>query len=133
MLTPTERHLRARAAAYALHAQGGTSTHAGTAAFLARFERQVDPDETLPPDERARRAAFARKSYMAQLSLRAAKARRLGAPSGRGTARTAVIEGRHRVATPAEAGRAADNKRAAAHVDVAAAVSEVQSHARPTA
>ncbi|MGA3030627.1 MAG: hypothetical protein ABSE58_07830 [Candidatus Limnocylindrales bacterium] len=81
MLTSAERRLRARAAAYALHAQGATSTRAGTAAFLARFERQVDPDGTLPADERARRAAFARKSYMTLLALRAAKARR-GAPSG---------------------------------------------------
>jgi hypothetical protein len=76
MLTPAERRLRARAAAYALHAQGGTSTRAGTAAFLNRFELQVDPDGTLPVEERARRAAFARKGYMTLLALRAAKARR---------------------------------------------------------
>ena len=76
MLTPKERSLRARAAAYAQHAQGATSTQAGTAAFLNRFEREVDPDLTLPPEERARRAAFARKSYMTLLSLRASKGRR---------------------------------------------------------
>jgi hypothetical protein len=92
MLTPAERRLRSRAAAYALHAQGGTSTHAGTAAFLNRFEREVDPDGTLPPEERERRAMFARKSYMANLSLRAAKAHRLGAPSDREVARITELE-----------------------------------------
>ena len=76
MLTPTERRLRARAAAYAQHAQGATSTRAGTEAFLRRFELQVDPDSTLPPDERARRAAFARKAYMAKLAYRSVRARR---------------------------------------------------------
>lgn len=74
-LTPAQRTLRARAAAYALHAQGGTNTTPATAANLARFEREVDPDGVLPPDERARRAAFARKAHMAALSLKASKAR----------------------------------------------------------
>ncbi len=92
MLTPAERRLRSRAAAYALHAQGGTTTHAGTAAFLNRFEREVDPDGTLAPEERARRALFARKAYMANLGLRAMKARRLTAPSDRAVARIAEIE-----------------------------------------
>ncbi len=76
MLSPAERKLRARAAAYALHAQGGTSTKAATRAFLERFERQVDPDGILSPEERARRAEHARRSYMALLAMRAAKARR---------------------------------------------------------
>ena len=75
MLTQSQRSLRARAAAYALHAQGGTTTSAGTAAFLARFEKQVDPDGVLAPGERARRAAFARKSYMAALALKASRAK----------------------------------------------------------
>ena len=75
-MTPTERRLRARAAAYAQHAQGATSTRAGTEAFLRLFESQVDPNSTLPPDERTRRAAFARKAYMAQLAYRSARARR---------------------------------------------------------
>ncbi|MEJ7697469.1 MAG: hypothetical protein WKF78_12820 [Candidatus Limnocylindrales bacterium] len=62
-----------RAAAHALHAQGGTNTKAGTAAFLERFERQVDPDGRLTPEERTRRAAHARKSYMAGLALKASQ------------------------------------------------------------
>lgn len=76
MLTPTERTLRARVAAHALHAAGGTNTRAATAAFMARFEAQVDPEHTLPPAERARRAEHARRSHMAKLALASAKARR---------------------------------------------------------
>ncbi len=45
-------------------------------AFLARFEREVDPDGRLDPEERARRAEQARRAYFARLSLAAAKARR---------------------------------------------------------
>ncbi|MEW6226011.1 MAG: hypothetical protein AB1627_15405 [Chloroflexota bacterium] len=74
-LTADQRRLRARAAAYALHATGGTTTKAGTAAFLARFEAQVDPDGRLDPVERSRRALFARKSYMSRLALKASRAR----------------------------------------------------------
>lgn len=74
-MTPAQRSLRARVAAYALHAQGGTSTKAGTSAFLARFERQVDPDGRLSPEERSRRATFARKAYMGSLALKASRAR----------------------------------------------------------
>ena len=76
MLSQEERRLRARAAAYALHAQGGTSTRAGTQAFLDRFDRQVDPDGSLAPEERHRRALLARKGYMSLLAMKAAKARR---------------------------------------------------------
>src|SRR5215210_6897991 len=76
-LSASERTLRARAAAFALHASGGTSTAAGTRAFLDRFEREVDPDGVLNPDERAKRAAFARRSSMARawLSNRAVRVR----------------------------------------------------------
>jgi hypothetical protein len=43
---------------------------------MAKFEEQVDPERVLDPDERARRAAFARRKYFAQLALSSAKARR---------------------------------------------------------
>lgn len=75
-LTPSERTLRARLAAHAQHAQGKTNTKPALAAFLNRFEREVDPDGTLDPKERARRAAHARKSYMTRLALKSAQARR---------------------------------------------------------
>jgi hypothetical protein len=51
-------------------------TEPGRRAFLERFEREVDPDGTLPPDERRRRAEHARKAYMASLALKSARARR---------------------------------------------------------
>jgi hypothetical protein len=51
-------------------------------AFLDRFEREVDPDGTLPPAERARRAEHARKAYFAKLALKSAQARRRRKPAG---------------------------------------------------
>jgi len=81
MLTPSERRTRARAAAFALHAQGGTSTAAATAAQLARFDRLVDPEGKLAPEERAKRARQALRSYMTRLSLKASQARRKGKPT----------------------------------------------------
>ena len=45
-------------------------------AFLARFEREVDPDGTLDPAERIRRAEHARKAYFARLALKSVQARR---------------------------------------------------------
>src|SRR5512132_4336322 len=76
--TPAERTLRARLAAHTMHAQHDTrqTTASGRAAFLARFEAEVDPDGRLDPEERARRAEQARRAYFARLSLAAAKARR---------------------------------------------------------
>ena len=44
-------------------------------ALEARFEREVDPDGTLPPDERAKRARNARKAYYQALAIKSAKAR----------------------------------------------------------
>ena len=76
--TAAERSLRARLAAYAMHAQHDAriTTANGRTAFLSRFEREVDPDGVLTPDERARRADHARSAYFSRLSLSAAKARR---------------------------------------------------------
>ena len=76
MLTPTQRSMRARMAAHSVHARGRTNTGPATAAAMARFERQVDPEGILPPDERARRAAHARSVYYTGLALKASKARR---------------------------------------------------------
>ena len=44
--------------------------------FLDSFEKQVDPDGTLEPAERARRAESARKAHFARLALKSAQARR---------------------------------------------------------
>jgi len=45
-------------------------------AFLARFEREVDPDGELPEPERRQRAEHAKRAYMLQLAKRSARARR---------------------------------------------------------
>jgi hypothetical protein len=70
-LTPQQRTLRARLGAHALHAQrdGAETTAAARAAFLSRFEREVDPDGLLAPEERARRAAHARKAHFTRMVL----------------------------------------------------------------
>jgi hypothetical protein len=72
------RSLSARLAAHAMHSQHDSreTTRAGREAFLARFERQVDPDGRLDPAERARRAEHAKKAYFTRLALKSAQARR---------------------------------------------------------
>ena len=52
-------------------------------AFLKRFEREVDPDGKLPPDERRRRAEHAKRAYMLRLRKRGV------APSRRTSTRSA--------------------------------------------
>jgi hypothetical protein len=51
-------------------------TEPGRKGFLARFEREVDPDGVLPEAERARRAEHARRAYMQKLALASAATRR---------------------------------------------------------
>src|SRR3954451_25018150 len=73
-----ERALRARMAAHLLHAQvedPAEHTAPARAAFLSRFEREVDPDGVLEPQERARRAEHAKKAYFLRLALASRKAR----------------------------------------------------------
>jgi hypothetical protein len=86
-LTPTERSLRARAAAYRLHSlyDSRQLTANARAAFQDRFARQVDPDRILPEAERQRRAECARKAYYAALAAKSARARRQRAAEGRRT------------------------------------------------
>ncbi len=59
-----------RLGAYALHARHDSkvTSKPGRDAFLARFEREVDPLGQLDPEERSRRSAFARRLYFARLS-----------------------------------------------------------------
>lgn len=70
--------LRGRIGAHQLHATHDSreTTASARAAFLARFEREVDPDGVLDPAERARRAGHARSAYFARLALLSAGARR---------------------------------------------------------
>ncbi len=73
--TPEQRSLRARIAAYALHASHDPrETTKPARAFMARFERQVDPDGKLPKAERRRRADAAKKAYFNGLALKSARA-----------------------------------------------------------
>jgi len=46
--------------------------------FLQRFEKEVDPDGKLPPDERRRLAEHAKRAYMLRLAKRAVAARKSG-------------------------------------------------------
>jgi hypothetical protein len=50
-------------------------------AFLMRFEKEVDPDGALPPEERRQRAEHAKRAYMLQLAKRSAAARKARQPA----------------------------------------------------
>lgn len=78
VLSPAERSLRARIGGYSLSATHDPreTTKPARAAFLAGFEREVDPDGVLTITERARRAAAARKAHFAKLALKSSRARR---------------------------------------------------------
>lgn len=58
------------------------ATAPARAAFAERFERLVDPEGTLPPEERAKRAASAKRAHFARLALASAKARARKRSSG---------------------------------------------------
>lgn len=77
-LSPAERTLRARLAAHTMHTKHDAreTTAAARAAFLARFEAEVDPEGVLPPEERRRRAEHARSAYFTRLAFQRAKAAR---------------------------------------------------------
>ena len=58
-------------------------TATACAAALAKFEREVDPEGVLAPEERRRRAEHARKAHLARISLRSAKVRKIRAEIAR--------------------------------------------------
>ncbi len=80
-LTPAQRTLRAQIAAHTRWANEDpvAGTEKARAAFLDKFERDVDPDGVLEPEERARRAVHARKAHFKRLALESARARCSGA------------------------------------------------------
>jgi hypothetical protein len=47
----------------------------GRAAFMSRFATEVDPEGTLPPAERERRATAARSAHFARMAYASARAR----------------------------------------------------------
>jgi hypothetical protein len=76
---PKDRVLVARHAAHSRWAQTDDRTAATAPARRAaqeRFEKQVDPDGTMPPDVRAKLAENARKAYFLALARKSAAARR---------------------------------------------------------
>jgi hypothetical protein len=87
-IEPGDMALRGRIGAYRLHATHDPreTTQKARETFLARFEREVDPDGTLPEAERLRRAEYARRAYFARL----ARSRRPGHRHHRGSGRRAA-------------------------------------------
>jgi hypothetical protein len=80
-LTPEQRSLRAKIAAYsswAKTADRAGRTAAARRAALDRFDREVDPDGVLPAEERAQRSACARKAHYSRMAYLSARARRSG-------------------------------------------------------
>jgi hypothetical protein len=75
VLTASQRSQRARVAATSMHAQGKTNTRPAREAWFAKFEDQVDPDKTLEPAERERRAQLAVTAYMRALALKSSRSR----------------------------------------------------------
>lgn len=77
-LTPAQRTLQARAAAYTRWAKETdpvAATKPGCDGLLAKFEREVDPTGSLPSDERRRRAEQLRRAHMQRLAIASTKAR----------------------------------------------------------
>lgn len=76
-MTESQRTLRARLAAHTRWANEDPSDQAkkAQAGLLAKFEREVDPNLELPPEERRRRAESARQAHMTRLALRSSQAR----------------------------------------------------------
>jgi hypothetical protein len=76
---PVHRALIARLAAYSKWAMCDdpeVAMRAPHKGFLARFEKQVDPEGRLSPTDRQRRAEAAMKAHMTRLALRSAQSRK---------------------------------------------------------
>ena len=85
-MTPAERSLLARQAAHTMHAEHDAQeiTAKARASFLAKFEREVDPDGVLSLEERRRRAEHLRRAHFARLARASARVRRAEADRKRG-------------------------------------------------
>ena len=62
---------------WARTADRSARTRPAREAFLKRFEKEVEPHGTLPPEDRARRAEHALRAYMLRLRKRAVAASRM--------------------------------------------------------
>jgi hypothetical protein len=77
-LTPSQRSMRARLAAHTRWSRTPdrrAATAKQRAAFLDRFERDVDPTGSLSAELRARLAANARSAHFTRMALASVKAR----------------------------------------------------------
>ncbi|MCX2934718.1 hypothetical protein ORI20_31080 [Mycobacterium sp. CVI_P3] len=77
--SPSQRSMRGRLGAYESWAKTedrSARTWPARKAALDRFEREVDPDGVLTPQERARRAEWARKAHMQRMAMKSAAARK---------------------------------------------------------
>lgn len=80
-LTPAERSLRASIAAHTRWANSSKAERQriadnGQAGLLRKFAAEIDPDGTLPADERDRRARNALHAHMKRLALHSSQTRR---------------------------------------------------------
>lgn len=64
------RVMTGRMGALTTHARGHTNTGPATAAKWAKYEAEVDPDGTLDPATRRKRAEYARRLDMTRLAMR---------------------------------------------------------------
>jgi hypothetical protein len=76
--------LRGRIGAHVTHSRHDSReiTAPAREAFLAKFEQEVDPDGSLPHEERRRRAEHARRAHMVRIARLSAIARRNSRASG---------------------------------------------------
>ena len=77
--TANERSTAAQIAALTRWGKTGdrsAATNAARQGLRAKFEREVDPDGTLPDDERERRVSSLLRAHMLRMSLKASRARR---------------------------------------------------------
>jgi hypothetical protein len=65
-----KRVMTGRMGALSVHARGRTNTAPATAARWAKYEKAVDPDGTLDPATRRKRAEYARRLDMTRIALR---------------------------------------------------------------
>ena len=80
MLTPEQRTLRARIAAYERHSRGSgveatEKARAASPGGTAYWLNQVDPGNQLPESERHRRAEAAKRAHFSRLALKSCQAR----------------------------------------------------------
>ncbi|GAB3663441.1 hypothetical protein GCM10027596_26610 [Nocardioides korecus] len=69
-------------ARWARETDRSAATQAARDGMTRRFEREVDPDGALAPDERARRVENARSAFYQRIALKSAQARRRKAGEG---------------------------------------------------